>query len=705
MSPRPDVVVILTDQERAPPPYEDAALARWRNEVLVGRRWFAEHGVSFTRHYTGSLACVPSRPTLLTGHYPDVHGVTQTDGMAKLADDPRMRWLRPNEVPTLGHWFRAGGYDTHYDGKWHVSHADLVHPETGERLATNTADGAVLPDAVRAYLEADPLAPFGFSGWVGPEPHGARTADLGLVRDPLIANRVVAWLRDRYARRRARETAALRPFLLVVSFVNPHDVCFFPAWARKSPLAPSFRDPPKVPASPTVDEDLAHKPAAQAAYRRAYASAYGPAFAVERIYRHRAQAYRDLYLRLHAEVDPPLDRVREAVTTGSEHVVLVHTADHGELLGAHGGLHQKWFNLYDEATRVPFTMVGLGAFATVSRVVSDMPTSHVDLVPTLLSVAGLDEGALATELRRSFTEVHPLPGRDLSPQVLAGAPSDRARAVYTMTRDDVLDGPSDGALVWRRLGLPDLGLPPRIHAPSHVGASFESIVARVAEADGGGGHLWKLVRSFDEQGNHPDEWELYDLERDPIEAENRAKTQPRVFAHLVAALASERARAVPARNTPWPRQVVREGALSFRRERVVKARVGDVWAMLADFGAIAAWAPDVVRAHREDHGPLRVGSVRKVKVGPLTLTERVRTCEPALELAYAIEGLPPLVRSVENAWRLAARGEATHVTLTTTLEPRRFPGARIAGRLLGFELGRASKRMLDGLAAHLSARP
>ena len=31
-----------------------------------------------------------------------------------------MQWLDPNSVPTLGDWFRAGGYETHYRGKWHI---------------------------------------------------------------------------------------------------------------------------------------------------------------------------------------------------------------------------------------------------------------------------------------------------------------------------------------------------------------------------------------------------------------------------------------------------------------------------------------------------------------------------------------------------------------------------------------------------------
>ena len=440
MSDRPDIVILMTDEERAVPPYESDEVLAWRRRTLSGRRWFDEHGVSFRRHYTGSLACVPSRPTLFTGHYPDVHGVTQTDGLGKMADDSRMRWLRAGEVPTLGNWFRAGGYDTHYDGKWHISHADL-HDESGDVLATNDGAGEIDPAAVARYLDADPLDPFGFSGWVGPEPHGARLADSGLRRDPLIADRVVAWLEDRYARRQAGDTAARRPFLLVASFVNPHDIVLFPTWLRRSPLAASPLDPPAVPAPPTAAEDLSTKPAAQIAYRETYYSGYGPAAAVARAYQRNDQRYRDLYYRLHAEVDGPLDRVRRAVTDGgSEQAVVVRTSDHGELLGAHGGLHQKWFNLYDEATRVPFVIARIGDGETAPRTV-EAPTSHVDLVPTLLAAAGIDAATIAAELAETFSEVHDLPGRDLMP-VVDGAAADDTRAVYLMTRDNMLEGDS-----------------------------------------------------------------------------------------------------------------------------------------------------------------------------------------------------------------------------------------------------------------------
>ena len=97
---RPDVVIILTDQERAAPPYETEELRRWRYQALPGRHWFDGNGVSFNRHYTGSLACVPSRPTIFTGQFPDVHGVTQTDVPATIMTSD-WRGLGRNMTPSL----------------------------------------------------------------------------------------------------------------------------------------------------------------------------------------------------------------------------------------------------------------------------------------------------------------------------------------------------------------------------------------------------------------------------------------------------------------------------------------------------------------------------------------------------------------------------------------------------------------------------
>jgi arylsulfatase A-like enzyme len=344
-----------------------------------------------------------------------------------------------------------------------------------------------------------------------------------------------------------------------------------------------------VPAAPTADEDLATKPAAQIAFREAYYSGYGPARIVSRSYRRNLQRYRDLYYRLHAEVDAPIDRVRRTVTDGgSENAVLVRTSDHGELLGAHGGLHQKWFNLYDEATRVPFTIARIGDGATGPRLVT-APTSHVDLVPTLLGAAGVDVDAVAAQLAESFSEVHPLPGRNLMPMV-DGAAGDDGRAVYLMTRDNVLEGDTGASATARQLGRTvNPPAPLRIKVPANVAANFEGLVVRVEESEaqgnppslrspqGGAGHLWKLVRTFDDPATWTepgvrhlaangrggdayrtdpldDQWELYDLTADAIEADNRW-TDPGLHElrqHLRMKLKQSRASAVPERHNPWP---------------------------------------------------------------------------------------------------------------------------------------------------------
>ncbi|WP_332699614.1 sulfatase-like hydrolase/transferase, partial [Halalkalibacter lacteus] len=69
-----------------------------------------------------------------------------------------------------------------------------------------------------------------------------------------------------------------------------------------------------------------------------------------------------------------------------ENTIVVFTADHGSLVGAHGGLFQKWHNAYEEAIHVPLIIHSPKRFANCQE--TDMLTSHVDIVPTLLGLAG-----------------------------------------------------------------------------------------------------------------------------------------------------------------------------------------------------------------------------------------------------------------------------------------------------------------------------
>lgn len=126
-----------------------------------------------------------------------------------------------------------------------------------------------------------------------------------------------------------------------------------------------------------------------------------------------------------------------------------------------------------------------------------------------------------------------------------------------------------------------------------------------------------------------------------------------------------------------------------------------VWAVLADFGAIGRWAPNVEHSCLTTDQRDGVGAVRRVQVGRNALLERVVTWTPGRELAYTIDGLPSVVRSVDNAWTLVGSGSSTTVTLTSRIDTGPRPPQQLVARIVGRALGRASREMLTGLRAHL----
>lgn len=573
MTIRPNILLLITDQERHAPAYESPELARFRREHLPARSWLAENGVAFGRHYTGATACSPSRPTLLTGQYPSLHSVTQTSGIAKHHGDKRLRWLRPRDVPTVGDYFRAGGYETVYKGKWHVSDADLRDGE-GRVVRTNDSAGKRIEEGVRRYEAANRLDAMGFDGWIGPEPHGAALGDAGVRRDALFAGQVEDWLRIRESRRDDD-----RPFLLVASFVNPHDVCLWPTFAVNPPVPLADENVPRVPAPPSASEDLSSKPMAQRRYREAYLRMYGPEEMMRQVYENHLGAYRRFYYHLHQLVDREIDRVLAALraTRFFDDTIIVFTSDHGELLGAHGGLHQKWFNMYEETVHVPFSISHAGRFGPRGRRVDDAVTSHVDLVPTLLGLAGLDEAGLRDALRQTHSEVHPLVGRDWSDVVRGESLPPPASAVYFATEDRILEGDAQVSAIVQNVPMLRHVLVSAYDSVRGCATSIEGVVARLAAT----GRVWKIVRYFDdpalwsEPGSrdvyrfqsgprageldertspYPEEWELYELDGDPAELTNLAASEhhAEVFEQMRAILEEERARKRLVRNTPRP---------------------------------------------------------------------------------------------------------------------------------------------------------
>ena len=135
----------------------------------------------------------------------------------------------------------------------------------------------------------------------------------------------------------------------------------------------------------------------------------------------------------------------------------------------------------------------------------------------------------------------------------------------------------------------------------------------------------------------------------------------------------------------------------------IPASTDAVWSVLARFGDLAQWAPDVDHSCVLRGGELTIGSVRRVQVGRTALLETVDELEAGLHVGYRITGLPPVLREVRNSWSVASDGTATVVSITTTVDAGPRPPQQLVARLVARRLARASDSMLAGLAAHITS--
>jgi hypothetical protein len=101
-----------------------------------------------------------------------------------------------------------------------------------------------------------------------------------------------------------------------------------------------------------------------------------------------------------------------------------------------------------------------------------------------------------------------------------------------------------------------------------------------------------------------------------------------------------------------------------------------------------------------------IGRARRVQAGRVVLVERITVWEPPARLAYDLGGLPPVVKSAVNEWRLVtdpSSVDRTIVTLATHVDCGPRPPQQLVARLVGNRLAKASDVMLAGLADHLAA--
>ncbi|ARD48868.1 sulfatase-like hydrolase/transferase [Sporosarcina sp. P33] len=535
---RPNILFLMVDQDRFPPVYETKELQKWRRKNLVAQKLLRKNGLSFLNHYAASTACAPSRTSLYTGHYPSLHGVTQTPGAAKGSFDADLFWLDPNTVPTIGDYFRAAGYKTFWKGKWHASEPDILIPGTKNSLRSYDQQTGV-PDKKneRMYRKADRLNEYGFSEWIGPDPHGAdprnsaSSAGTGTSgRDEVYAADTVKLITQLDKNRHGDKKDS--PWFIQCSFVNPHDIALYGLFSAISPDFTFEVDPtlPFIPPAPTVHESLQSKPSVQESYRQTYPKGLQPI--------HDNNFYRQLYYSLQKEVDNELLKVITALQQSSffDNTIIVFTSDHGEQLGAHGGLYQKWYTMYEESIHVPLIIHSPKLFHNAKS--TNMLTSHVDILPTLLGLAGIDTAAAERKLSCDHTEAKPLVGRNLTPLFYGRDQFFRANEpLYFMTEDNVFKGLNQTN--------PITGRPyEQVVQPSSIEAVFASLPTGCSKEY----EIWKFARYFDnpqfwtdpgvsdttlveEDGclvekvkTEPagDQFELYNLAEDPLETKNLA---------------------------------------------------------------------------------------------------------------------------------------------------------------------------------------
>jgi choline-sulfatase len=322
---RPNILLIMTDQQSA-----DAM--SWR----IGRKYLntpvmddiASKGTIFTRAYCANPLCVPCRTSLFTGLYPHQTQVqTNADINKPLA----------GKIKHMGMIFKEAGYDTGYIGKWHMAFPIKDVSSHGfefmRSIKNNGADDGI-PAGTEEFLTIK------------------------------------------------RE----KPFLLVTSFVNPHNIC---EWPRGEKLPDGEVGPPPAvdQCPPLIDNNsqMENEPDLLQLMKKSFQSS--KLFPVGDFDEKKWREYRWAYYRLIEKVDALIGQVIQALRNAGqyENTVIVFTSDHGDMQGAHGWSQKTVF--FEESSRVPLIISEPGKRAKSMNV--SLVNTGIDILPTLCSMAGI----------------------------------------------------------------------------------------------------------------------------------------------------------------------------------------------------------------------------------------------------------------------------------------------------------------------------
>jgi arylsulfatase A-like enzyme len=377
---KPNIVFIFTDQERY--------TSKWSKDLsLPAHERLQKTGVTLHNHYCPAVMCTSSRAVLLTGLQ------TADNRMFENCDVPWVKNLS-TKIPTIGHMLRKAGYYTAYKGKWHLNRK--FDSEDPDRLFTKE------------------MNEYGFSDFFSPGDIIGHTLG-GYQFDPLIGSSAITWLR-RNGRPLADDD---KPWALFVSLVNPHDVMYFNTdapgekvqdngtlikHAARAPEHQLFKSTWDVSLPNSIKEpfDAPGRPKAHGEFLKIWDYVLGHIPPEEERWRR----FHDYYVNCIRSVDAQVDRILQEIDALglTDNTVICFTSDHGEAAGAHG-LHGKGPFAYEETVHLPFYMVhpdvrgGQDCRAL---------TGHIDVVPTLLSIAGVPPEKSGEVAGRT------LPGKDMT---------------------------------------------------------------------------------------------------------------------------------------------------------------------------------------------------------------------------------------------------------------------------------------------------
>ena len=310
----------------------------------------AASGTVFESAYSNFPLCAPSRFSMMSGQLAST--IAAYDNGAEFA----------SSIPTFAHYLRHLGYQTCLVGKMHFVGADQLHGFE-QRLTTDIYPGD-----------------FGWTGdWTEVRPKFAN--DIVTFTGAGICKRNVQIEYDDEVRHRSRRKLYDlargnddRPFLLFTSFTHPHD----PFQCRQEHWDRYRHDDIPMPKVSTAEADMDP-------YSRRLIAQYGltgnpPTDEQIRVARH---AYLGSISYFDDCVGDLLEVLRE--TGLADNTVVLLTTDHGEMLGEHGLWYKKSF--FEQACRIPL----LVSHPALDARRIDANVSLVDLLPTLLQIAGDDQ--------------------------------------------------------------------------------------------------------------------------------------------------------------------------------------------------------------------------------------------------------------------------------------------------------------------------